>query len=402
MDKQKHFSAFLNKHPDLRFIRLLWIDYTATLRARVLTVRHMRQMVDTGQNHGLGRLYMTLIDSDAPLATNDPTAVAGQSYLIPDFSSLRICGWVAQHAAVFCHFGEGKLVTGVLRQRISELCPRFTLQKRLDEAARNGLQFLVGFEIEFVCFIPATKGTKIAKSAVHQASGLRTLEETMLPILCRVTEALEQSGIVVQHFHAESEKDQFELVTGPCAPMEAVDKLFITREVIHKVCLDHGVGVSFHPSIPARNGLHLNISLDTDLTIEDSIGEHFLAGIFEHISAIFAFALPHPESYDRIVSGHQCVGRYKTWGTHNREVPIRKKGSNFWEMRFLDASTNVYLCLAAIVCAGLTGVEERSQLKLFDCNGKTVDLSCATTTADTFDSGSCFDYGGRKTPVRHH
>jgi glutamine synthetase len=370
MKDEVQFSAFLDKHQRVRFIHLQWLDYTSTLRSRVLTVIHMRHLICTGQCHGLGPNYMTLIDSDAPLASNDTRGVIGQNYLIPDLSSLHASSWDDEHAGVFCFFGEDKIVNGTLQPGINERCPRHSLFKRVEETASKGLRFLVGFETEFACFYRGKNTLTASEHTVHQASGSRTLQKMMLPILSTITKTLESEGIVVEHFHAEAEENQFELTTGCCAPLEAVDKLITTREVIHRICMEHDMDVSFHPMAPVCNGLHLNLSLERSTDMDDTINDHFLAGIFDHLSAIFAFAFPHPESYVRTGSGRHCVGRYKAWGTQNREVPVRRKGSAFWEMRFLDATTNVYLCLAAILCAGVAGIKSSSKLTLGDCTSE--------------------------------
>ncbi|KAF2105156.1 hypothetical protein BDV96DRAFT_509882 [Lophiotrema nucula] len=377
MDNKEHFLAFLKTHPAVRFVRLLWLDYTSTLRVRVLTARHYLRLSESGRAHGLGRLYMTLIDNDAPLAASYSNAGTGQAYLMPDLSSLRVCPWMENHATVFCFFRQNesdpKHAVGH-EDTLSELCPRLALRKCLADTTSKGERFLVGFEIEFTCTMVKDPAPAESLPRVHQASGLRTLESVMLPILCKIAESLERIGIDVEHFHAEAEIDQFELVTAPYSPLEAVDNLIITRETIRKISSDHGVDVSFHPSHPANNGLHLNISLlGMGSTVRD-VEDCFLAGILDHLASIFGFGLPHPESYIRTSPGHQCIGRYKTWGTQNREAPIRRKGAGFWEMRFLDSSTNVYLCLAALLYAGRSGIESEAQLTLSDCNGNQVSV----------------------------
>ena len=371
-------ALFIQKNPVVRFVRLCWLDLTSTLRTRVLTLQHLRALEEKNDFHGLGRLYMTSIGNEAPLSKEDPSAAVGQNCLVPDFESLRLCPWIEGHATVFCYFSErrshNQLTEG--RRAIVEtrpLCPREALRRVLKKAQALGCKLLVGFEIEFVCFSAALEHhSDQADKDPHQASGSRTTEP-MLPVLCRIADVLSESGIDVQHFHAEAGSDQYEVVTGPMEPMRAADALVHTREVIHTICKNHSMKVSFHPCYPAENGTHLNLSiLRPDLSADNEMGECFLAGVLEHLSALFALGLPHPESYNRIKAGHQTTGIYKAWGTQNRETPIRRKDTSFWEFRFMDMSSNVYLFLAGLLGAGLSGIESSSELLLLDCTGKYV------------------------------
>ncbi|KAK1831884.1 hypothetical protein QBC39DRAFT_81450 [Podospora conica] len=380
MKDSRLLDAFLSIHPQVRFIHLQWLDYTSTVRARVFPLAQIREMLATNQMHRLGGLNMTLIDDSAPLTVNNPSGPVGepvgQARLRPDMASIHLCPGLDGHASVVCNFesvsvhaDEGALGP----DEISAFCPRSALQRSVARAAQAGFGFLVGFEIEFVC-VP-----KVGRAmGVHQTSGLRTLEAYMMTVLCHLSEELTKSGMPIQHFHAEGKHNQYEVATVPLPPLQAVDAFIATREAIHRIGRAHGMEVSFHPWDPDQNGVHLNLSLhraaksghvaNWDSTADVGATEDsFLAGLLRHLDALFAIGFPYSDCYQRTRPGHRGTGCYKAWGTQNRELPIRKKGAGFWELRFADASTQTYLFLAALIAAGLDGVEHQVSLQLADC-----------------------------------
>ncbi|RSL91036.1 hypothetical protein CDV31_015557 [Fusarium ambrosium] len=187
----------------------------------------------------------------------------------------------------------------------------------------------------------------------------------MLPVLCSITDALESVGIPIEQFHCEGSENAYELVTGPLPPVEAVDSLTTSKETARRVCRHQNIDLTFNPSPPAINGLHVNISITGPES--DTLEDYFLAGILAHIKALCGFALVRPESYDRTVAGQWCAGRYVAWGTENREMVVRKKRSCLWELRLPDAAAQMYLFVAGVLISGAAGIQNKTKLTLLDC-----------------------------------
>jgi len=55
-----------------------------------------------------------------------------------------------------------------------------------------------------------------------------------------------------------------------------------------------------------------------------------------------------------------------TWGTQNREVPLRKCATAHWEFKPIDGMGNMYLSMAALIAAGFLGLREQIPLKQKD------------------------------------
>jgi len=88
----------------------------------------------------------------------------------------------------------------------------------------------------------------------------------------------------------------------------------------------------------------------------------FIAGILEHAPAITAVTNPTVNSYKRLVPGYEAPV-YVAWSDRNRSALIRKPAARVpaasrVEARFPDPSCNPYLAFAALINAGLDGIEQ--------------------------------------------
>lgn len=84
-----------------------------------------------------------------------------------------------------------------------------------------------------------------------------------------------------------------------------------------------------------------------------------MAGVYKHLPALYAFGLPSVCSYLRLMDSTWCGGTWLSYGDENRETPLRRVSQEdaHWEIRCLDGTANVYLFLAALIHAGMCGVD---------------------------------------------
>lgn len=185
----------------------------------------------------------------------------------------------------------------------------------------------------------------------------------------------------------------FQVVSGPLTPLDAADALIFTREIITNVAAKHGLHATFAPRpfmTSAGSSVHGHISVHSSNEDGKKVPsqlsryeEWFLAGMLEHLPAIAALSLPTPPSYKRVVDGVWSGGTYVSYGTENREAPVRltnaaSPSSRNFELRFIDGTANPYLALAAIIGAGLDGIKTKQVLATKDCGQK----SAAELTED--------------------
>jgi glutamine synthetase len=90
----------------------------------------------------------------------------------------------------------------------------------------------------------------------------------------------------------------------------------------------------------------------------------FMGGILKHAQALAAIAAPLVNSYKRLIAGAPLSGAtwapvYITYGGSNRTQMIRIPGPGRIENRSLDGASNPYLAMAAMLAAGLDGIENK-------------------------------------------
>ena len=265
-------------------------------------------------------------------------------------------------------------------------CPVNLLKRTLKRCEDRNLQVLAGFEMEFVvysfddsqatqnfCFPNRAVADRIpfggtAYYASHQQMdmGAKFLDD--------VVDTLGEMEIDVRMMHPECAFGQYEIVLVHSDVETAVRKLVIAREAVRAVARKHNLGITFSPVglQGAGSGAHVHLSLANHFNTDDQLyGEHigidqtgqaFIAGIYNALQWLPFFTNANPISYNRIQP--RCwVGAYHIWGLNNKEAPIRISGdrTNF-EFKLLDAVSNPYIAMAAIVAAGLDGIDKNMEL----------------------------------------
>jgi glutamine synthetase len=245
-------------------------------------------------------------------------------------------------------------------------------------------EFLIGFESEFILLKLTNPVTASDIHAFSSTAGILS-GSVEAKIMHEVAECLRLSNIPLQMYHAEAAPGQYEVVSGPLPPVEACDGLIYTREVITNIASRHGLRATFAPR-PFLNSTgsstHAHISVHSTTTQAGAKPpsqmsqqeQSFIAGLLEHLPAVAAFTLPTAASYKRAVDGAWSGGTYVSYGTENRECPIRltnpaSSSSRRFELRFIDGTANPHLAIAAIIRAGMTGLRERKLLTVRSCDG---------------------------------
>lgn len=358
------FKTFLSNFSHVKYIWLQCVDYTGTVRGRMIPISAFVPIVRDGNYPSItsGLLRMLQIDAIA-----EGGSATGQFQIQPDLTTVTInVGLDAVSKSATCQSfwlkdGTSDVVEG---------CPRSALKKYVDIARTDfGITFLMGFEIE-ICFVrPVTKEgsgkTFEPLSSVHGWNALTTDQLPALPLIEEIVEALQTIGIALPMFHAEAAPGQWEFVLPPFEPLKAVDVLFKARQTITHVALKHGLKATVYPrpySFTCGSACHAHFSLHP-LRYE----EPFLAGVLKHLPAITALSLSMEESYERVKGGIWAGGEWVAWGYQNKETPLRKIEPGRYELKTHDGLSNTYLAMAAVLAAGLDGVRNEKQLTLKDC-----------------------------------
>ena len=158
--------------------------------------------------------------------------------------------------------------------------------------------------------------------------------------------------------------------------MSSCDKFIFFKMAASEIAHDMGLICSFMPKPFANrpgNVMHMHMSLgDGEKNLFEEQGDprglrlsplayRFLGGILKHAPALAAICAPTVNSYKRLVVGQSLTGAtwapaYISYGDNNRSTMVRIPGGRL-EMRMPDGACNPYLATAAIIAAGLDGVD---------------------------------------------
>jgi glutamine synthetase len=255
-------------------------------------------------------------------------------------------------------------------------CPRSFLKRMIARAEEMRLVVKGAFENEFYLLksvpgqIEPVDNTTFASTHAMDISA---------DVITDIIQSLTAQGITVEQYYPESGPGQHEITVRYASALQACDRQITFRETVRAVALKHSLRASFLPKIfPDRSGsgchLHLSLWQNSTNILSDEGGTYglsnrarqFLAGIVSHLPALMALTTPIPNSYKRIQPS-TWSGAFRCWGFDNREVAVRvvvdrDKGIRHFELKTVDASSNPYLALGAIIAAGLDGIERCLEL----------------------------------------
>jgi len=270
--------------------------------------------------------------------------------------------------------------------------PRNALRNALDRAAAQGLEMHIGPELEYFYFrtSDAVEALDAAGyfdlSPPDEATGIR--RETVA--------AIEGMGIAVEAAHHEVAPGQEEIDLKHRPALEMADTLMTCRYLIKEVARRHGVFATFMPKpLHGENGsgMHTHQSLvradgrnaffdaDDPLHLSD-LARGYIAGMIRHAKEIIGLCAQWVNSFKRLVPGYEAPV-YITWARRNRSNMIRipmyqvgREAATRIEFRAPDSACNPYLAFAAMLCAGLEGIEKGYEVP------EPVDLDVYTMTDD--------------------
>jgi glutamine synthetase len=237
--------------------------------------------------------------------------------------------------------------------------PRFALRRALERMESMGFDtFNVGPEAEYFLFKDETgtetldEGGYFAQTTLDAATGVR--RDTI--------RALEQMGIPVEYHHHEVGPSQHEIDIRYAGALDMADYMLTYRLIVKEIAKQHGYHATFMPKpLFGENGsgMHTHMSLFTDgrNAFFDEDDKWHLSDVAKAVN-----------SYKRLVPGFEAPV-YVAWSQRNRSalirIPLYKPGSEQAtraEIRCPDPACNPYLTFAALLHAGLEGIEQGYEL----------------------------------------
>jgi glutamine synthetase len=257
--------------------------------------------------------------------------------------------------------------------------PRYVLRRSLQRMESLGFDtFNVGPELEYFLFadgestVTLDEGGYFAMTALDAATELRN--ETI--------QALESMGIAIEYHHHEVAPSQHEIDMRYSNALDMADHTITYRLIVKEVAAKNGVYATFMPKpLFGENGsgMHTHMSLFKDGRNQffaegdqyhlSETGKQFIAGLLRHARELSAVFAQWVNSYKRLVPGYEAPV-YVAWSQRNRSalirIPLYKPGSEQAtraEIRCPDPACNPYLTFAALLHAGLEGIERGYELE---------------------------------------
>jgi glutamine synthetase len=344
----------------VEFVHLWFTDIEGHLKSFAVTLLELEGALDEGMGFdGSSITGFNAIEESDMVAIPDP----GTFQLMPEGSykvGRMICDVVTP---------DGEPYAGD---------PRHVLRLALERMEGMGFDtFNVGPELEYFLFKDDTgtetldEGGYFAMTTMDAASDLR--HDTV--------GALEAMGIPIEYVHHEVGPSQHEIDMQFSDALSMADHTITYRLVVKEIAKKAGYHATFMPKpIFGENGsgMHTHQSLfsggknaffdaDDEWSLSE-VGKGFIAGQLRHARELSAIFAQWVNSYKRLVPGYEAPV-YAAWSRRNRSalirIPLYKPGNEQAtraEIRCPDPACNPYLTFAALLHAGLEGIEQGYEL----------------------------------------
>ena len=365
------------KEQDVKFIKLWFTDILGQVKSFTITDGELEGALSNGMGFDGSSItgYQDIEESDM--------------VALPDPSTFQIVPWGPQERK-----RDARMICDILTPERNpyEGDPRYVLKRALERMKKMGFDhYYLGPELEYFYF-KNDQGTEILDkggyfdlTTLDVAGDLR--RDTIL--------SLEAMGIPIEYSHHEVGPSQHEIDMRYQDALDMADHVITYRIVVKEIAQKYGVYATFMPKPlfgEAGSGMHTHQSLfkgdknaffskDDEYHLSDT-AKNFIAGQLKHAREMSSIFAQWVNSYKRLVPGYEAPV-YIAWSRRNRSALIRvpgyhpgKEKATRAELRCPDPACNPYLTFAAMLHAGLEGIEKGYKLpepmekNLYDLSGE--------------------------------
>jgi glutamine synthetase len=352
----------------VRAVRLLYTDLHGVARGKDIPVRHFADMCEEGVC-----FCAAIMGTDL----RHTPVVGGEIGYVdlavrPDLRTLRRVPW---HPELAWCVGEAWTLDGSDHWPV---CPRALLQRVVAAYAARGLMPIAAPELEFFLLERDPTAPGGLRRYVDELSRVYTVGPVSDPreITLRMLLWCDELGLEAFAANHEFMNSQYEINVKHAQALDAADRAFLLKAAVKDLAAREGLLATFmgRPfADQGGSGFHLHLSLaDTwgrNAFAEDdgpdglsTLAARFVAGVIEHAPGLQAILGPTVNAYKRILPD-SLAPTHANWGHDNRtafcRVP-RERGSRARvEVRAGDGSACAHLVTAALLAAGLDGIERK-------------------------------------------
>lgn len=303
----------------------------------------------------------------------------GDYVMKPDLSTLRRLPWAPGTA--FC-------MVDMLDHHTHEPVPhspRNILRKQVQRAEAMGFAPMMATELEFFLFGSDYKSLfdtgyrNLLPTARHNVDYALTGTFADEPVMRDLRNGLYGAGIPVENSKGEAEAGQHEINVKYSDAMDTADMHVLVKAATKEIAQSHGQSACFmakysHERAGSSSHVHQSLFKDGNNAFVDPQARHgmsdlmrsYMAGQLAHAAELTYFLAPYVNSYKRFVAGMFAPTK-AIWSMDNRTAGFRVCGGSSKavrvECRIGGADLNPYLACAALLAAGLDGVEQGLELE---------------------------------------
>ena len=351
------------KENRVKYVLAQFVDIHGVAKTKSVPVSHFEDIISDGAGFagfavwGLGQ------------EPHDPDFMA-----VGDLDTLTVVPWQPGYARIVCN--------GRVKGQPYPFDTRYILQQQVSRLSQAGWVLNTGLEPEFMLLNRNPDGS------IQPADDSDTLEKPCYDykglsrsraFLEKLVDSLLSVGCDVYQIDHEDANGQFEINFTFSPALASADRYVLFRMAAGEIAREFGIICSFMPkpmSDRTGTGSHIHMSIwdreGHNLFQDDSdknqlglseLAYHFLGGLLAHAPALTALVAPSVNSYKRLVVGRSLSGAtwapaYISYGDNNRTSMVRVPYGRL-ELRLCDSSCNPYLATAAVIVAGLDGIERK-------------------------------------------
>jgi glutamine synthetase len=304
----------------------------------------------------------------------------GDYVMKPDLATLRRVPWLEGTALVladvFEHDGRAEVAHA----------PRSMLKRQIGRLEAMGFRAMMASELEFFLFddsyselaAAGYRGMRPVSPYNEDYHIFQTSKEE--GVMRAIRTGLNAAGIAVESTKGEAWAGQEEINVSYADALPAADGHAIVKNGCKEIAFAHGKSITFmakyaydaagssshiHQSLRGLDGTPAFFDPDGPHGMSD-VMRHYVAGLLKHADAITCFLAPNINSYKRFMAGTFAPTR-AVWSTDNRTAGYRLVGEDSKsvriECRVGGADLNPYLAYAALIAAGIDGIESAAELE---------------------------------------
>jgi glutamine synthetase len=346
------------------FVRFELPDLHGISRSKTIPIAHAADYAARGLNMYGGTSVLDTRSDVVPGTLYHDERGYGDQLLFPDPDSAAVLPWVDRTARLICdaQWYDGTPLAAT---------PRHVFRRALEKAESMGFEPLIGSEWEFYLLTADTHERLFEGYHIFN-----TVRNDFVPTIRRIVEEMPQVGVDIITANCEYAGSQWEINFAPGRGLAGPDNAFTFKNGVKEIAKQDGYLATFMTKPWAGHsgsGCHTHVSMLNKESGENAFGDasdpqamsgtcrSFIGGLLKYARAIDAVVAPTVNCLRRR-RRHTFSPTNVSWGLEDRSALVRVKGGapagKHVEYRAPSALSNPYLVGAALIQAGLRGIEE--------------------------------------------